>query len=93
MGIRKGLTDMLLEALGPEWYLSRAVRVPGGSVSLMKYGKGTYCSAPSRPEIPAEFIYVQGRLTDFSRKSFGVPEYLRCSSLEELRFRLEVACV
>ena len=78
--------DKLLKALGPEWYTVRS----DGWVCLKK-GALTFVSARSRDGLFREFATPDDVFDEIDRRTFRIPEFLRCSSPEELAVKLEVA--
>ena len=77
--------QMLLDALGPGWYV---VGVP--NAYCLRKGAMTFVSSDTRDGLLRGFVDEDPDFGPLVDDGFGIPEFLRCSSVEELLLKLEV---
>lgn len=78
--------DTLLDALGPGWYV---VGVP--DACCLRKGDRTFASSDTRDGLLQNFVDEVRDFGPLIVDGFGIPAFLRCSSVEELKLKLEVA--
>ena len=81
--------NALLAELGPGWEAYSTYR---SRLGLWK-GAEVFCEGGTPSALLADFVRAAGRLRSAPAgvvRFFGVPEFLRCSSAEELLLKLEV---